>query len=399
MRILHTSDWHLGKSLEHVSRLDEQKLFVEELTQLVYEENIDLIIISGDIYDTSNPSAAAEKLFYKSLKSLSDNGKRPIFIIAGNHDSPERLTAAGPLIEELGIIIVGTPKSIINKSDYNGYSIVNSGEGYVEIKIKNENIIILAMPYPSDKTLNEIISTESDESLIQKDYSKKIGEVFKKLSKNYKDNTINIAVGHFHVRGGETSKSERDIQIGGSMAVNIEDLPKSAQYIAMGHLHRPQKIKGNTNNVYYSGSPIQYSKSEIGYSKSVYIVELFPNEEAVVSKRYLKNYKPIEIWKAQSIEEAILMCHEKKHDNAWVFLEIKTDRVLTPSEIKEIKTTKKDIIEISPIFDISQTEEEVLYEERSIEEEFLDFYKQKRGVNATNNTLEVFLKMCNDIDL
>lgn len=398
MRILHTADWHLGKNLEYASRIEEQEEFIKELIEICNNENIDLIIIAGDIFDTSNPPAVAEKLFYRSLKSLSLNGARPIFIIAGNHDSPDRLTAAGPLIEELGIILLGTPKDIIPISNFKHYSIVDSGQGFVELKVKNENIVILSMPYPSDKRLNELISAEIQEELIQKDYSEKIGSIFTEMSKKYRQDTINIAVGHFHVRGGETTNSERDIQLGGSMAVNISDLPRNAQYIALGHLHRPQRIPGDVKYVYYSGSPIQYSKSEIGYTKSVYIVDIAPKEEAKVTKKYLKNYKPIEIWKAKSIEEAINICKDKKDENAWVFLEIETDRILTMSEIKEIKTNKKDILEIRPIFKDIQEVNNQIYEERSIEEEFLHFYRERKGVEVTKETLEVFNRMCSEID-
>ncbi|MCT4621221.1 MAG: exonuclease subunit SbcD, partial [Marinisporobacter sp.] len=97
MRILHTSDWHLGKNLENSSRIEEQEKFIDDFVDLVEENNIDLVIIAGDIYDHSNPPAKAEKLFYKALKKISKDGERIILIIAGNHDSPERLVAASPL--------------------------------------------------------------------------------------------------------------------------------------------------------------------------------------------------------------------------------------------------------------------------------------------------------------
>src|SRR3712207_5073600 len=100
MRILHTSDWHLGKNLEGASRLEEQEQFIEDFIHIVDENCIDMVIISGDIYDSSNPPAKAEKLFYKALKGISKNGKRLTLVIAGNHDNPDRLSAASPLAYE-----------------------------------------------------------------------------------------------------------------------------------------------------------------------------------------------------------------------------------------------------------------------------------------------------------
>ena len=111
MRILHTSDWHLGRSLENISRIDEQRDFISCLTKIVEEEKIDMILVSGDVYDTNNPSTAAEELFYEAVDKLNGKGKRPVIVIAGNHDNPERLCAASPLAYKNGIILLGYPKS------------------------------------------------------------------------------------------------------------------------------------------------------------------------------------------------------------------------------------------------------------------------------------------------
>jgi exonuclease SbcD len=163
MRILHTSDWHLGKNLEGYSRLEEQEQFIEEIIEIVEQNNIDMIVISGDIYDTGNPPARAEKLFYAASKKLSNGGKRPILVIAGNHDHPERLTASSPLAYEQGLILLGTPKSVAQIGQYQHYEIVVAGEGYIEILLNEEKMVALTMPYPSEKRLNEIISVELEE--------------------------------------------------------------------------------------------------------------------------------------------------------------------------------------------------------------------------------------------
>ncbi len=118
--------------------------------QIVEENNVDLVIIAGDVYDSSNPPAKAEMLFYSTLKRLS-SGERVILVIAGNHDNPERLSAASPLAYEHGVILLGTPKSIVHKGDFGKFKILDSGEGYLEIEIKGEKAVIIALPYPSEK--------------------------------------------------------------------------------------------------------------------------------------------------------------------------------------------------------------------------------------------------------
>ncbi|MDU3724668.1 MAG: exonuclease subunit SbcD, partial [Clostridium celatum] len=163
MRILHTGDWHLGKNLEGQSRMDEQEAFLNDFIDIVEENNIDLVIIAGDVYDSSNPPARAEKMFYDTLKKLSKNGERLTLVIAGNHDNPERLVAAGPLAMEHGIIMVGTPKTVVQPGQYGKHRVVNSGEGFVEIEINGEKSVILTVPYPSEKRLNEVLYGEMDD--------------------------------------------------------------------------------------------------------------------------------------------------------------------------------------------------------------------------------------------
>ncbi|HHW67938.1 exonuclease SbcCD subunit D [Defluviitalea raffinosedens] len=394
MRILHTSDWHLGKNLENYSRLDEQAEFIEELIEIIDNKQVDMVIISGDVYDTGNPPAKAEKLFYSAMQRIANGGKRPVLVIAGNHDNPERLSAPSPLAYEQGIILLGTPKSVAQVGDYPHYRIVDAGEGYVEIELKGEKVVAITLPYPSEKRLNEIISFDMDEEEMQSSYSKRIGKLFESLSSKYRDDTINIAVSHLFMIGGEETDSERPIQLGGSLAVDPSVLPKKAQYVALGHLHRPQKVKGTEVEAYYSGSPIQYSKSEISYSKCLYIVDISAGEKAKIEEVYLKNYKPIEVWRCENIEEAMEKCRENSQRNLWVYLEVKTDRVLLQSEIKELKRLKQDIVEILPVYTNQENEEEIEnIKDKSIDTLFKEFYIQHRQVEPTEEMMELFLSV------
>lgn len=393
MNILHTSDWHLGKTLEGNSRLEEQKNFIEELISICNTEEIDLILICGDVFDTMNPPASAEKLFYKSIKELSLNGTRPIVAIAGNHDNNERLIASSPLALELGIILIGSYGTVIN-SDFCGTNceIIQSGEGYIKLKIKNNVIVLLNMPYVSESRLNKIIFSDKSEKESQKKYSKKIKELFNNNEHYFETNTINIALGHFYISGGTETTSERDISIGGIYAVSKEDLPK-AQYIAMGHLHRGQKIK---NNIHYCGSPIQYSKSEANQDKFVYVVKIEANLAPEIKKIKLTNYKPIEVWKTESIEEAIERCNNNSDKECWVYLEIKTDRPLEQSEIKEIHSIKKDIVTIDTILKLHTSETDEIQnniENKNPWDEFKEFYYERYKIEPHEKYVQAFKEL------
>ncbi len=392
MRILHTSDWHLGKYLDTYSRIPEQIEVLNTIIDITERENVDLIIISGDIYDNFNPPAEAEQLFYKAVTRLSNGGKRPVIVIAGNHDSENRLTASHPLAAQFGVFLLGKPDSIVPVGEYAHFCVANSGKGFFEISINGENAVIITIPYPSEKRLNEVIFSESTEKEMQKTYSDKIGEIINTLSQNYREDTINILTGHFYIDGGETSSSEREITLGGAFAVSRDMLPK-AQYIAMGHLHRPQKIKSECPHTYYSGSILQYSKSEINYTKCVYIGDIKAGLEAEVIKIELPQIKPIKVLKVNSIENAL---EEVKliNNECWLFLEIETDRVLLNNEIHALHEAKKDIVEIMPIFRGETEREEYFHgENKSIKEEFVQFYSEQRQVSPSEEIVDLFLKL------
>ena len=395
MRFIHTSDWHLGKNLEGHSRLAEQEKFCKDFIDIVNENDIDMVIIAGDIYDTSNPPAQAEKLFYKTVSELSQNGKRCVLIIAGNHDNPERLSAASPLAHEQGIIILGMPNSYTQPYKYDGFEIVFSEAGVLELKIKDESVVISTLPYPSEKRLNEVLVKSSDDKEKQQTYTEKIGEIFKVTTSRFKEDTINIAVSHLFVLGGETTDSERPIELGGTLIVNTKDLPQNAQYIALGHLHKPQKVSERLN-AYYSGSPLQYSKDERSYSKGANIVEIKAGEKPNINQIYFKNYKPIEVFKCSGIEEALKICEENKDRDIWSYFEIKTEEVLSQSDIKKMKDTLKDIIEIRPIITANEQEEVIDMKEKSMGELFKDFYSFSRGVEPKGELMDLFLDIVSE---
>ena len=399
MRILHTADWHLGKNLEGQSRMDEQEEFLNDFVNIVEENNIDLIMIAGDIYDNPNPPARAERMFYNTLKRLSKNGERLTLVISGNHDNPDRLIAAGPLAREHGIIMVGTPKTVVQCGDYGVHKVLESGEGFIEIEINNEKAVILTIPYPSEKRLNEVIYNSMDEEEEKaKSYSERIFSLFDSLKNNYREDTINLVISHLFAMGSEESGSERSIQLGGSYIVDGKCFPKEAQYVALGHVHKPQIVPGTNKKARYCGSPIHYNKKEINFEKKCFIIDVRPNEECTIEEVSLKVYKPIEVWKCNSIEDAILKCEENKDRECWVYLEVKTDRYIREDEIKQMKDLKKDILEIMPkVSGINEGENEGLsLSEKSFKEIFIDFYKKERNVDPEKEIVDLLLSIASE---
>ena len=385
MRILHTADWHLGRTLEGRSRLAEQAQFIDELVTIVEEEKVDAILMAGDAFDTVNPPAAAEQLFYDGLARLSDNGKRPIIVIAGNHDNPDRLSAASPLAGNHSIHLIGYPTTEVLK---------------VDVPRAQQQMMVAALAYPSEARLLQVLSETHDEVLLRNKYDERIRELFSIMSKQFQPNTVNMAMSHIHVAGGSSTDSERPIEVGGAYTVAATSMPEAAQYVALGHLHRPQNINRASTLTRYSGSPLAYSFSEIGYAKSVTILDAEPNQPVVLKEIPLSSGKSLVKWKAtEGISQVHSWLEEDRDSSAWIDLEIHLTTTLSIEEIHRLRKWHPGFIHIRPIF---QQELEVAATRQAnlpIDQLFSQFYeKQTGGAKPEPELIKLFLELVQQDD-
>ncbi|WP_099362375.1 exonuclease SbcCD subunit D [Fredinandcohnia onubensis] len=382
MRILHTADWHLGRSLEGRSRLEEQAQFLDELVKIVEEEKIDVVLMAGDAFDTVNPPAAAESLFYESISRLSNGGKRPISIIAGNHDNPDRLSAASPLAHGQGIQLLGLPTMDVQT---------------IYVPSTNETLKLAALPYPSESRLAEVLSESHEELMLRDKYDQRIQGIFEQMSKAFTPETINIAMSHIYVTGGSSTDSERPIEVGGAYTVAATSLPESAQYVALGHLHRPQMVSRAKTMARYSGSPLAYSFSEAGYAKSVTILDAKPGQPVEMSEVFLSSGRPLVRWKAkEGLAQVYSWLDEGKDANAWIDLEIHVTNALSIEEIHRLRKYHSGLIHIRPVFEELEKDklERTVSTNTPIDELFARFYeKQTGGAKPEPELTRLFLEL------
>lgn len=315
MRILHTSDWHLGKKLERFSRLEEQKLVMSEICDIADSENVDAVIVAGDIFDTFNPPIEAVELFYKTVRKLSNNAKRPVVVIAGNHDSADRIEAPDPLARELGIVFVGYPNTKVNTFELETrLKLINSDSGFLEFELPNKELLrIITTPYANEQRIKSFLGVEDSENELRDILEEK----WKDLSDKYCDDKgVNILTAHlFFSRKGEKPQSEPDdekpiLHIGGAQAIYSSSIPNEIQYTALGHLHRKQIVDDTNSPIVYCGTPIAYSFGESNQDKFVSVVTLEPTKKAEIEfvevnkgKRLLrKEFDNLEIAKQWLIE-------------------------------------------------------------------------------------------------
>ena len=258
MRILHTADWHIGQRLHERSRLDEHQQFLDWLLETIQKRKVDLLLVSGDIFDTSLPSAKATKLYYRFLYRLFDETDAYAVITAGNHDSPRHLESPQEFLKMGHIYVVGLS--------------VEAAECVFPFPPDNPQVAVAAVPYLSETELPHV----SYETEIEKSerYRERLKSFYADCVSAMPTELPKILMGHLFVQGGKVTDSERNIQIGGATAIHASDFPEGVNYIALGHLHRPQTIKGAAYPIRYSGSPIPLRFNEADYRKKVYLLEL-----------------------------------------------------------------------------------------------------------------------------
>jgi DNA repair protein SbcD/Mre11 len=325
MKILHTSDWHLGQNFMGKSRFEEHKAFLSWLLNLTKEQEIDLLLVSGDIFDTGTPPNYALELYYNFLKELSHiSTLKSTIITAGNHDSIATIKAPKQLLQVLNVHVIAS----------------GDRDEDVLIPIKeNEAVkaIVCAVPYLRDSVIRESLEGDTiseKEQQANKGIKNYYKNVYKQALELQKDKEIPIiAMGHLTTVGSRTSESERDIYIGGTLDIGGDYLASMFDYVALGHLHINQKVANE--HVRYSGSPIPLSFSESKNTQKVNFVtfegrDINVEEIAVPRERELHVIKG----KLAQIKKELQAIDDK---SSWIEVHIQDDNpMFANSEIREL---------------------------------------------------------------
>jgi len=317
MKILHTSDWHLGRSLYGRKRYEEFSAFLDWLAQTIEDEKVDALLVAGDVFDTSTPGNRAQELYYRFLCRVSNSCCRHVVVIAGNHDSPSFLNAPKELLRALNVHVIGAVTDVLEDEvfviDDFGSEKSDSGQtsGQLEFfhsKISDQkSAIICAVPYLRDKDVRTVEPGETIDDKnrklvdgIKEHYARlveiaeqKRHELLQKQAidtqkskiKNHQSSIPIIAMGHLFTAGGKTVEGDgvRELYVGSLAHVGKEVFSPSIDYVALGHLHVPQAVSG-AEHIRYSGSPLPMGFGEANQQKSVVIVD-FGFEKADVKAK------------------------------------------------------------------------------------------------------------------
>jgi exonuclease SbcD len=268
VKIVHTSDWHIGRRWKGIQRFDELEAVLDHLASYIEGHAIDLVLHSGDVFESRNPPAEAEQLVNRFLVRVGRTGAQ-MLVIAGNHDDPLRLDARSLLTEFVNVQILGRPRP----ASRGGTRTLRTRSG--------EKAIVAALPFASPGAWVSALDLAGEEASARARYARMFQRAVQDLCGAFRPDAVNLLMAHTHIEGAVFGESERRVHIGDDWAGAPEALPANASYIALGHIHKPQQVDVPVP-AYYAGSLLQMDFGEAGEEKSFLVVTASPGEPATV---------------------------------------------------------------------------------------------------------------------
>lgn len=328
VKILHTSDWHVGRRIRGRDRSDEHRAVLAEIIELASGHQVDLTVVAGDTFDTASPTPGAEQIVWSALLELSEVS--PVVVVAGNHDSPARLDAVAPLLEMGRVSVVGAP--------------AKPGEGGV-VSLDEIGVRAAMLPFVSQRGIVKVVDMMgSDPDQHAGAYQERLRRVIGALTAEMTSDTVNLLVGHLTVFGAEAGGGERQAHVFG-YAVPSSVFPGHLSYVALGHLHRQQKVP-HAGPVWYSGSPMQLDFGEVDDQKGVLVVEADPGLPAKVTTIPLTSGRRLTTLRG-TLEEVVARAEEVFDAYVKVIL-TESGRVGLADEVRSAIPTTVDVVLDNP---------------------------------------------------
>lgn len=335
MKILHTSDWHLGQRFLFNDREQEHQRALDWLADTIRTQEVDALIVAGDIFDINNPPNYARTMYYRFLTSLLGTSCRHIVITGGNHDSPSMLNAPRELLRLLNIHVVGAATEDLE-------------DELIELKDQagQPELVVAAVPFLRDRDLRFSQAGEGSYERLQRvregmaEHYRQIGE----LVEQYRDAKIPlIATGHLYASGASASDKQDNIYAGDVENIDAEQFPSIFHYIALGHIHRPQTV-GDQEHIRYSGSLLPLSFSETKDDKSVYLLHFQRDQLLEVESLPVPVFRRLKSISGslQEVKESLRRFDQKggRELTPWVEAIVETDKLIPRLDLQLRDFTK-----------------------------------------------------------
>lgn len=388
MKIIHTGDWHIGKVVNDFSMIEDQRFYLEKLVELIKEEKPDVFIIAGDIYDRSVPPAEAVELLDNILNKIIIELGIPVLAISGNHDSPERLSFGSKLLMDKGLYIEGLSQKEIRK---------------VTLRDEHGNINFYLLPFVDPAKIR--LAHNNDDI---KTYNDGMKFLMDNLKNNINSNERNVLISHGYVTyysdvqaevALELCDSERPLSIGGTEIIDVKNFD-FFNYVALGHLHAPQKV--GSDKVRYSGSLLKYSASEWKQKKSISIIDLDGAGNVNVSLKQLPVLRDLRVIRGPLDELLNRENHKGTNLEDYIFAEL-TDEGEVLDAISKIRGVFPNIMGLKMINQfngesVSKTSASGNFREKSMEELFDEFYLNLKGKSMDEDRRKEIVDLLKEVE-
>jgi len=373
MKILHTADWHIGKIVNEFSMLEEQEYYLEQLVEKAKSLEVDVLIMAGDLYDRSIPPKEAVTLANKILLRFIQELSIPVLIIAGNHDGNERLEFGSELLANSQLYIEGMPKKEVKK-----------------LTIKGVNFYLF--PYADYVKIRHLLN-RNDIHNNEDALKAQVDQVME----SFDPDEINVMIMHGYLinqtpESVESSDSERPLSIGTAEYVDV-NIVKDFDYVALGHLHKAQKVK--SEEVRYSGSPLKYSKSEVNHKKQSLIVNL-TKESLDIEPIIIKPKHDMRILRGK-FEELM-----RQESDDYIFFELEDEHFVMDA-MNRLRKKYPNAMALEYVIreravENKQDPTQAMIEKKSVVDLFVDFYETYKGQELNDDQKEVAIKVAEDVE-
>jgi exonuclease SbcD len=374
VRFLHTADWHVGKTLRGRSRQDEFAAVLDEVVGIARDRQVDAVLVAGDVFDSPAPPAEAEKLVYDFLARLLPE-RIACVVIAGNHDHPRKLAALSELLEGLRIFV----RADVRPPDKGGVVRVPSRDGSQEARVA-------VLPFVPERKVVDACALLGPEHEWYEEYARRLEQVLHRLTAGFTPQTVNLIAGHLLISGARVGTGERPLHLGEVYGVNAQQLPANAQYIALGHLHRPQELMA-PSRTFYSGSLIELDFGEQEQGKRVVIVDAAPGRPAAIESVPLTAGRRLRDV-AGTLEELAALSATVGSD--YLRVGVKVEGPL-PGIAEQVREMLPNALDVRLVYERTEAAAPAPSARgQSPAQLFADFYRRKNGAAVPGEMLKLF---------
>ena len=375
MRLLHTSDWHVGKTIRGRSRTDEFAAVLDEVVGIAVQEHVDCVLMAGDLYEHRSASPDADALIFGVFIRLYEAGI-PMVVISGNHDASTRLEALAALLRPINIHAV--PR--VARPEAGGALEVWSRD-------RAQAAVVACIPFVPERRFGDAATLFEANETWYTSYAEGMGRLMDEMARAFRPDRVNILMGHMFTDGALLGGGEREVSTGLEYAVSPTRLPGTASYIALGHIHKPQQVKGSAAMARYSGSLLQLDFGEKEQTKSVTLVEVAPGQPA--------RAREIELRSGRQLTDVSGTLDELKANARYVADAYLRVTVQTGGPVPNVADLVRHILPNAVEVRVEYPRQEAAPREHPLTtlqplDQYLAYYRSYHGVEPEANLIEAF---------